>query len=100
MPIIDEDHKPKSFSEIISWWPSSSALANELGVPDAIVCQWKLRDSIPAPFWIALCETPIAERRYLTVRMLALLVDYRERARVQMGDTKPLKPLRILPSVL
>jgi hypothetical protein len=68
---------PRDFREILSWWSTSRELADALGIPDSMVRQWKMRNSIPANFWAALCETAIAERNDLTTRKLALLIDFR-----------------------
>jgi hypothetical protein len=70
--------QPKDFREIISWWKYTNDLAKDLGVPDSTVRQWKVRNSIPADFWSALCETTTAERNQLTAWKLAKMIDFRK----------------------
>jgi hypothetical protein len=66
-----------SFRTIIEWWPTTRALADELGVPDGVVRQWKAKIGIPARYWQALLETKIARRNRLTAATLVRLVDHR-----------------------
>jgi hypothetical protein len=65
-----------SFREIIEWWPTTRALAEQLDVRDETVRQWKT-NGIPAPYWQALLETEIARRHRLTPAVLVRLVDRR-----------------------
>lgn len=66
-----------SFRAIIEWWPTTRALAEELGVADGVVRQWKSKIGIPARYWQSLLETKIARRNRLTAAVLVRLVDYR-----------------------
>ena len=75
---------PRDFREILSWWSTSRELAEALGIPNSMVRQWKMRNSIPANFWAAICETAIAERNNLTTRELALLIDFRNIDQLQV----------------
>ena len=56
-----------SFSEIISFWPSVSALSDDLGVPYQTAAAWKQRDSVPAERWPALITA--AHKRGLTITL-------------------------------
>jgi hypothetical protein len=63
-----------SFRTIIEWWPTTRALAEELGIPDGVVRQWK-RIGIPARYWQMLLKTKIARQHRLTAGQLVRLVD-------------------------
>jgi hypothetical protein len=70
----------ESFRQIIEWWPTTRALAEDLGIEDAVVRQWKMRDIIPARYWRALLETKIARKHRLTAGQLTNLADWRPRS--------------------
>ena len=40
-----------SFREIIKTWPTSDALAKDIGVEQQTVQKWKERDNIPGRYW-------------------------------------------------
>jgi hypothetical protein len=67
---------PKSFRDIVEWWPTARTLGDELGVTIHVVQQWK-RIGIPAPYWQSLLETKTARRNRLTATALVRLADHR-----------------------
>lgn len=43
--------KPRTFIDVIGLWPSTVAMADDLGVTYDVVRRWLERDSIPAWVW-------------------------------------------------
>lgn len=68
----------KSFREIIEWWPTTRALAEELKIADVLVRAWKRTNAIPAWYWQELLETKTARRHRLTAVQLVRLADRRD----------------------
>jgi hypothetical protein len=43
---------PNSFAEVIELWPSSRAMSEEIDADASTIRHWKMRDSIPAEYWV------------------------------------------------
>jgi hypothetical protein len=66
---------PSSFQAVIDLWPSRTALASEMGLPDAgIVRTWRNRDRIPDEYWSGLVAAAAARKlRTVTPELLTAL---------------------------
>lgn len=49
-------------ASIISEWPGTQALADDLGVNVETVRQWRKRNSIPARYWLPMCEAAVRRK--------------------------------------
>lgn len=56
----------RTFSDIVSLWPTATELAADIGENDGTVRQWKNRDSIPAEYWPKVIAAA-AKRRFVGV---------------------------------
>lgn len=75
----------QNVSDLCGLWPSDAELARDLGVPYPTVAAWKLRGSIPAPYWRRLVRA--AKARRLTQVTADLLAELH--ARKDIGESAP-----------
>ena len=60
-----------NYREIISQWPTKTALARDLGITPNQVVLWAKRDSIHPRWWLALCEAAKARGLACSLELLA-----------------------------
>jgi hypothetical protein len=63
-----------SFRAIIGLWSSIDAMAVEIGAPVTAVRKWSQRDRIPAEWWQAIAQAPVAHRSGVTAELMAELI--------------------------
>ena len=63
----------KTFPDIISQWPSHSALAADVGTRPNNVALWNHRGSIPPEYWHDLVKSKVAKTNKITLEVLAKL---------------------------
>lgn len=59
-----------TFPDILNLWPTSSALADEIGEKPTTIRKWRERGRIPASAWPALLATSTAKKNRVTANVL------------------------------
>ena len=64
----------KNFRDIIDLWPSRTDFANDIGVSVQSATNMRTRNSIPAKYWVMLCDrAKVRDLHGVTPALLAAL---------------------------
>lgn len=79
-----------TFIDVIDLWPNAAVLAAEIGVTHAYVRQWRMKNYIPAKYFLAISKAARKRKIYsVTVALLKAIAKLRKVEEKSAASTAP-----------